>query len=225
MTTSSRGSGLGASMAGGNPDAARGREEDDFYPTPVDVTLALTELVHSKIYGRVVWEPCAGDGAMARILAARGASVLASDISPRQPDVTKPFFEGKINKLDFLQAKRLPDPVRAVITNPPFNLAVPIIEHVFNMPNVEQLDIFALVLKSTFWHAASRNALFRKHRPAIIAPLLWRPDFLDLGRPTMEVMWCVWCPRDYATPGTQRTTQYWPLQRPGTRTQQEAEKF
>ena len=59
-----------------------------------------------------------------------------------------------------------------------------------------------------FWHAASRQPLWRRHPPAAVLPLTWRPDFLGLGAPTMEAAWMVWRV-DHDGP-----TEYRPLARP-----------
>jgi len=48
------------------------------------------------------------------------------------------------------------------------------------------------MLKATYWHSKNRKALFRRTKPAAVWSLTWRPDFLGKGRPTMDVMWCVW---------------------------------
>jgi hypothetical protein len=76
-----------------------------------------------------------------------------------------------------------------VITNPPFDIAAEIIDHV--MGNLKPQKM-ALLLKASFWHAKTRSALFNRYRPSRIIPLTWRPDFMRLGRPTMEVAWCIW---------------------------------
>ena len=56
------------------------RQENDFYPTPEWVTEALLSCVTLR---GAVWEPCCGDGGMARTIAARGHQVIASDIADR----------------------------------------------------------------------------------------------------------------------------------------------
>jgi len=171
-------SGVGAMMAGGNPDKKRGRQEDDFYPTPKEVTRALMRVIPPRPNEKW-WEPCCGDGSMANTLTSFGASVLATDINPRD------FGD----RQDFFDVLSLPDGVTSIITNPPFDIAEKFIRHAWETLKVEQM---ALVLKATYWHAASRQALFRDCTPCVIMPLTWRPDFLGLGRPTMEVMWCLW---------------------------------
>ena len=87
------------------------REAGDFYATPAWVTEAL--LRHVTLRGPV-WEPCCGDGAMARVLQAYGHQVVASDIADRgfgTPGV------------DFLVAQTVPGGCRAMVTNPPYGEA------------------------------------------------------------------------------------------------------
>jgi hypothetical protein len=50
----------------------------------------------------------------------------------------------------------------------------------------------ALLLKATYWHAAKRIDLFRRHPPAAVHPLTWRVDFDGRDAPTMDVCWNVW---------------------------------
>jgi hypothetical protein len=56
------------------------RVERDHYPTPPWVIDALAE--HVDLRGRRAWEPAAGDGRMARAIAAHRARVFATDIEP-----------------------------------------------------------------------------------------------------------------------------------------------
>lgn len=149
----------------------------DFYPTPADVTVALLDFL--DLAPCTVWEPACGDGAMARVIEARGHSVMSSDIREDSG-----FGEPGV---DFLRAVRACD---AIITNPPFKVSGEFIEHALT-----QAPIVAMVLKSQYWHARKRAALFAKHPPAWVLPLTWRPDFLAGergGSPTMEVHWTVW---------------------------------
>jgi hypothetical protein len=166
-------SNLGSMMAGGNPTA--GRQEDDFYATPPEVTQALLRV---EKFDGVIWDCASGDGAILKVCKDNGyTNLLGSDINPR----------GIGKKLDFLTIRpRLFDV--NIVTNPPFNLAKDFIEkaHSLNPRSI------SMVLKSSYWHAKSRKALFDKYPPHTVYPLLWRPDFLGLGRPTMEIMWCVW---------------------------------
>jgi hypothetical protein len=129
---------------------------------------------------------------MAREIEAAGYDVVATDLVDRGYG---------IGGRDFLaETARLAD---GLITNPPFDVALAFVEKAFALGVSEM----ALTLKSTWWHAAKRQDLWRRHRPSMILPLTWRPDFLGKGGPTMEIMWCVWTPHA-------GETIYRPLNRP-----------
>lgn len=183
--------GLGGAMAGGNGT----RRESDFYPTPADVTEALLSV--ERFEGEI-WEPACGDGAIVDVLESHGHSVLGTDIRVTK---NKPGFR----EADFFRT--IPHYFPNIITNPPFSIAADFINHALKF----RTQKMAFLLKATFWHAKARHALFLKRPPARLYPLLWRPDFLDRGGSTMEIMWCVWeC-------GFVGRTQYIPLQRPAAR--------
>jgi hypothetical protein len=115
---------------------------------------------------------------MSAVLMLYGHDVYSTDIAE----------SGYGNALgDFLASAHKCD---AIITNPPFNISEQFIRHA-----ITQAPIVAMVLKSQYWHAAKRKALFAQHPPAYILPLTWRPDFMGGergGAPTMEVHWTVW---------------------------------
>lgn len=84
------------------------RQENDFYPTPAWVTEALMDSVALR---GPVWEPCCGDGAMARVFQDRGFGVVASDLTDRG--------YGKTG-VDFLKAPCFPEDCQSMVTNPPY---------------------------------------------------------------------------------------------------------
>ncbi|WCP71566.1 hypothetical protein [Sphingomonas hankookensis] len=186
--------GLGAAMAGGRSSrSVTERRGNDFYPTPEAVTRALlareAHSLRAATGDGAVWEPCGRGGAISNLLAGAGYPVVATDL------VADPG--NGVQQLDLLLARR---PLgRAVVTNFPFALAEQMIRHLLVDLNVRWC---ASVLKASFWHAAARTPLFRQLRPQRIYALNWRPDFIDGGAPTMEVMWCVW-DRSCAALGTQ----------------------
>lgn len=175
--------GLGRAMAGGGEKTAR--RASDYYPTPPEVTRALVAQEQHCLrsvtqFGKLpIWEPCGRGGAIAAVLEQAGFSTVATDL------VADP--EHRVKQRDLLQVRRALSPV--AITNPPFALAGRMIEHLIGELAT---DYCALLLKATFWHAANRTGLFRRFRPQRIWALNWRPDFLGLAAPVMEVVWCVW---------------------------------
>lgn len=171
--------GIGAAMAGGKRGSGspRVRQHADWYPTPAEVTQVLLDRVTFE--GKIS-EPCCGDGSLARVLEARGYEVVGTDLHDRGYGV------GHGKAFDILKMKTLPAP--NIVTNPPFNIAGEIIEQIM----VLKPEKMALLLKASFWHAKTRRRLFNAYPPSKIIALTWRPDFLGLKRPTMEVIWCVW---------------------------------
>lgn len=84
------------------------REDGDFYPTPAWV---MECLLNSVALRGPIWEPCCGDGAMAKVLSAAGHEVVATDL------VDRGFGRGGV---DLLQASEMPEGCRALVTNPPY---------------------------------------------------------------------------------------------------------
>lgn len=178
----------GAKIVGGNP--ANKRVESDFYPTPEDVTLALLDFLDVP-KGTKIWEPADGAGDMVQVIKGRGYDVIGTDI---------------LTGTDFIETK-LPEGVGMIITNPPFSASEAFIKHAL------ELGVpFAFLLKSQYWHAARRYAIFETAPPSYVLPLTWRPDFLykkrGRGSPLMDVIWCAWIPP------LKGGTTYHPLKRP-----------
>lgn len=162
---------LGAAMAGGGGV----RRDHDFYPTPREAVEALLERASGGI-GETVWEPACGDGAICKVLTDYGYTVVGTDL------VDRGYGEGGV---DFLTAEPRSS---SIITNPPFKLAA---EFIKRGREIEPA-YFALLLKATFWNAASRLPIFNEWPPESVLPLTWRLDFTGGGAPTMDCMWCVW---------------------------------
>lgn len=85
-----------------------GRPENDFYPTPPEVTRALLKV---EAFSGEIWEPACGNGAMSKVLEFAGYGVVSTDLEPR----------GYGSKMDFLYARELMAP--NIVTNPPFKIA------------------------------------------------------------------------------------------------------
>lgn len=167
---------------------AKARDEDqDFFPTPVDVTEAFLR-AEEKYFRRcgMIWEPACGDGAIARVIREKlpRYAVVATDL------VDRGFGAAPI---DFLQTTILE--AKAIITNPPYKDDLPerFVRHAFALG----AEYVALLLKVNFWSAGKRVRLWHELRPARRYDLTWRPDFLGLGGGMMDCAWFVW---DLAAP-------------------------
>lgn len=96
---------------------ARGfeREKDDFYPTPPALTEALLSV---ETFDHDIWEPACGDGAISKLLEARGHNVVSTDLVDRGYGTPR---------RDFLMERG--DEGDCLITNPPFRLWYEFAEH------------------------------------------------------------------------------------------------
>ena len=72
------------------------RTGTDWHPTPPCLILALTRFVLPGLPPGPVWEPCAGDGRLARAIEAEGRRVIATDIAPRCAVVARRRRRGRI---------------------------------------------------------------------------------------------------------------------------------
>lgn len=188
-------------ITGGN--SAVGRRKSDFYPTPPEVTVALMEFLNLPKW-TTIWECAAGEGDMVKAIRSCGyGTVYGTDIAEGfdflSPETIRRLFVG----FDW------------IITNPPFARAEEFIRRAASLEKP-----FAFLLKSQYWHAASRAKLFEELPPSYILPLTWRPDFFFKeehgGSPLMDVMWCVWL-----TPQMKNVqTVYRPLTKPKCRKEQ-----
>src|SRR5579884_287379 len=84
------------------------RRANDFYSTPAWVTGCL--LRHVALRGPV-WEPCCGDGAIARVIEAEGHQVTATDLAD---------YGYGAGGVDFFSCREPPPGCRALVTNPPY---------------------------------------------------------------------------------------------------------
>jgi len=174
------------------------RKPADLYPTPVDGTESLMPVLNAlmKSHGNRVWEPACGDGRMSRVLEWHGYDVHSTDLRPHsgygKAYTDRETIDGGLDFINDDPEKKwgwTPE-VDWVITNPPFSHAEQFILRALSFtPNV------AMLLKQTYWNAASRLPLFDNHRPKLVLPCTWRLAFLEDERgksPLMDCCWVVW---------------------------------
>jgi hypothetical protein len=161
----------------GGKSPKNNRNAADFYATPPECTIALLNRFEWLFRGRRIWEPACGDGAISKVLELRGFRVVSSDLYDRG------YGESNMN---FLNAECACD---AIITNPPFRLASNFIER-----SAEKKVPFAMLTKSTFWHAEKRRRLFMDTGPMAVMAMTWRPAMSpERGKSaTMDFIWTVW---------------------------------
>jgi hypothetical protein len=159
------------------------REKDDFYPTPPEPTRAFlhAELSQLSDFG-TVWEPAAGDGAMAREIEAVGLTAIRSDLVDRGCGAEIRSF------YDYREPR-----AKAIVTNPPFALCNEDpgwVRHALETLGVEYM---ALLLPVNWMGSGTeRAALWSEYTPARVYLMRWRIDFTGQGAQPMLNAWYVW---------------------------------
>lgn len=160
-------------------DSGYARKERDLYETPEWVTEAL--IPHLPTTSCVVWEPAAGSGKMVSALMKSGFDVVASDIE---------------TGCDFLSVMN-PRPIRAIITNPPYELANEFVQRALG--GVPNNGFVAMLLRTDFDHAKTRQHLFRDHRAfskkvVLTKRIVWfEPEPGEKGKsPSFNHAWFIW---------------------------------
>ena len=129
------------------------RQPQDFYKTPGWVTQCLIDTVPLRGF---VWEPCAGDGALAAVLADAGYKVAASDLMWRDGG-PHPVIGG----VDALAAP-LPPGVQTIATNPPYGLLPQLIPHW--LAQLEPVDgMLCLLLRAPYGESGKGQDLSTRH--------------------------------------------------------------
>lgn len=209
MTRSRRASGHTAVMADRASAAAIAAEEDpqrrlhldlNFFPTPPWATRALLEYVIGDA-GGTAWEPAAGEGHMAAVLAERFDDVYRTDVHDHGGLHAVGSFVGV--GADVVSAP--PHRPDWIITNPPFSLGLEFAERALQ----EAREGVALLVRSAWLETETRwERLFRDAPPAIVALFVERVP-MHLGRWDPEgdtataYAWVVWrraAPRESETP-------------------------
>jgi hypothetical protein len=138
-------------------EAGYARRERDFYPTQPWVTEALCQAVEFDNRG-ILWEPACGDGRMAKVLDKWHAAVVSSDIADHG------YGETGIDFLDpaalaWLQNLRV-GKIAAIVTNPPFNIAVEFILRALELTRDTQGKV-AILQRHEFDAPRSNHPLFQ----------------------------------------------------------------
>jgi hypothetical protein len=158
-----------------------GRQKDDWYPTP---PLATRRLVDVELFDEVIWEPAAGDGAIAKELQTACYEVISSDLNDYG------YCPAGIDFL--LEQRRAAD---SIVTNPPYKLAEQFIRHAIDL----RVQKHAWLLRLSFLEGQKRHQrLLRDHPPSFVHVFsqrltMWRGDEEATGSSgTTAYAWFVW---------------------------------
>lgn len=153
----------------------------DFYPTPAFMTRSLLHF-HPAIRRATVIEPCSGDGAIVRVLEAAGCTVWTNDLDRRHA------ADEAMDATEAAYWTLCAPPVDWVITNPPFNVALPILQHAVRHARVGA----AFLLRKTFLEPTEeRGPWLMAHPPSRIIGEP-RYSFRGKGSDSVPCDWMIW---------------------------------
>ena len=131
-------------LAHHNAAVYKTRDPYDFYVTPREAILPLLE---KENFGKTIWEPCCGNGAISEVLEAAGYDVYSSDVIDR----------GYGDVADFL-VPATQHIVDSVVTNPPFSRAEEFIRKALECTSFK----VAMLLRLKFLESMQRRPLFQE---------------------------------------------------------------
>ena len=154
------------------------RQKDDYYATPPHATQALLDV---ETFDGSIYEPCCGEGHIAKVLEENGYDVEAADLIDRG--------YGKSN-LDFLLENEKRD---NIITNPPFKNSVDFAKNSLWLADKK----IALFLKLAFLEGVGRRDFFKTHPPIRIWVFSRRVNLMKNGEASkhsslMCFAWFIW---------------------------------
>ena len=164
----------------------------DLYETPAVATRAL---LRAELVPLSVWEPCAGRGAITRVLLEQGHDVISSDIYDYKPNPPLDFVA------DFLTQKQMPPGCECSLTNPPFQIVEKIVAHALELSSIVYLLLRLAFLESERRcgiledRGLARVHVFRKRLPMLHRDK-WAGRKANSG---MAFAWMRW-DRDYRGP-------------------------
>lgn len=180
----------------GIPAKVQVGHNDDFYPTPRH---AIRSLIFRERFNGTVWEPCCGDGAIAKVLKDAAqltgpirwrGSVIATNLTDRGYGVTG---------IDFLTTDPKSvhtAPIDHIVTNPPHRRGVTE-EFVDRALKLASRKV-AMLLPLTFLEGKARRKLFYVSLPSVIYVFSDRVSFYSgerpqgAGRERSAFAWFVW---------------------------------
>lgn len=132
------------------------RQPEDFYATDPAVIPPLLKILGWESGNKLVWENACGAGHLSQVLELYGHQVISTDLVDRGYG---------IGGVDFLQPNPYDSlPFDAVITNPPYSLALEFIQK-----SLKIAPVVCMFLRLAFIESERRDKLFTENPPRYIA--------------------------------------------------------
>lgn len=165
------------------------RHEDDFYATPAWCTQALLDAVPELKGIRSVLDPCCGDGAILDVFGRDQVHTIGYEINEERAATAK----AKGHDVDHHDAlERSWDQADAIITNPPFFLAMEFIQKAITVAWAH--NAYVAFLLRLNWLGSKKRKDFHQNRPADLYIMSKRPSFTGGATDSIEYAWYVYHP-------------------------------
>lgn len=163
------------------------RIERDFYKTPL---IAINSLLNNfQLKGKTFLDPCAGDGRIGQVVKTMYPHMEIDQVEIRKEEKAGLKKYGNVFIGDFLNFTTDKD-YNTIMTNPPFSLAVEIIEHCFEIAT-ENTEIIML-LKLSFLESKDRFNFWQEYPVSKLFCLRDRPRFINNKTDFAAYAWFVW---------------------------------
>lgn len=174
------------SVTGHGAKTGHVRHADDWYSTPAWATRAILgalDLPTSFCDTDTILDPCCGDGAILRVVA---------EVMPKVRRLGIEIDEGRATAAGAVCADALGPtswgPTSAVVlTNPPFNLAMPFVHR-----SLAETSGPVVMLLRLAWLASQKRAPFMRANTPSVYVLPKRPSFTGKGTDSADYAWFVW---------------------------------
>ena len=131
------------------------RQQDDYYATHPMAIPPLMDVLNWQNGGKLIWEPCCGEGHLSHVLELYGHQVISTDLIDRGYG---------IGGIDFLKPSEYDNlPFDAVITNPPYKHALECVKR-----SIEVAPIACHFLNIRFLESATRRKFFEQYPPRFV---------------------------------------------------------
>lgn len=172
------------------------RSPADFYPTPPYCVVRLLEAMTGpdSLPGGKWLEPCAGDGAIIKVIRRLrkdddiDAVEIREECRPNlQENADNVYIYDFVSKAGELPPAVSPPTYSVVITNPPFSIAMEVIQR-----SMKFAPIVIMLLRMNYLESEDRCEFMRKHCPDLYV-LPNRPSFAgDGSTDSITYAWFVW---------------------------------
>lgn len=171
------------------------RKSHDFYETPAWCTrLLLREHFGAAPIGRRILEPCAGNGAIIKVLRECNPSawIEAMEIRPEAREKLKQVADN-VRTGDFLKTEPGYEKYDLIITNPPYSIAQKVAEHAFKIAGLgKSMTEVIMLLRLGFLQAQERHDFWQRWPVQSLYIMSKRPSFTGGGTDNSAYAWFVW---------------------------------